>query len=628
MQHQKKYLFLIFLMISSSICGQKIDSLKNLLNSQIEDTNKVITYRMLSGLLNLTDPQEGINYAKAGISLSKKLGFDKGTAGCLLNCSANFISLDQLDSSLVYIQEAIFYAEKVGDPNRLALVYLNRADIFMQKQEFQKSLADCDIALKYADEADNNDRRARILQTIGSVYFYQQNYEKALDYYKKALNFYDELGNKRMSALVYNNCGNIYKQIGQFDKAETNFIDAIKIAEELEDLVNLSMFHYNLSDVYLVSGDLIKAEKSASNAMKYAVDQDIPNQISAAGEALASVYLKQGQYAKAITFGEESLNLAKENDDLNTTVNVSVILSQAYEKNGQLNEALQMLKYNQMVSDSVLRLQFNEDISAMQAKFDVDTKDREIKILEQEGIIREEKLSRQRLLFGLLALMTLIAILGFVFYIYRLRLKKRLEQLEIRSKIAADLHDEVGSSLSSIHLLSAMAAQQETLPANKKLLQMMSTNTKETVEKMSDIVWLIKPQEKEGENLRSRIERFAIELGEATGIKLDMHLDLLEQIHLSQEQRSNLYLVVKEALNNAAKYANPQHIKVEVKEVKNQLKIEISDDGIGFDLNEFTPGNGIKNMEERVNKLDGFFNIYSKPNQGCRIELLIPKRKR
>ncbi|HOY13689.1 MAG TPA: tetratricopeptide repeat protein [Saprospiraceae bacterium] len=628
MQYQKETLIILFWAAFSVLKGQDIDSLKQLLLIQKEDTNKVITYRMLSGLLDLQNPKEAVSYAQAGIALSKKLGFDKGTAGCLLNCASNFNSLELLDSALVYINEAILYAQKVGDPNRLALAFLNRADIYMQKQELQKSLTDCNTALKYADEANNDDRRARILQTIGSVYFYQEQYEKALEYYEKALKFYQTLDNKRMVAIINNNKGNIYKQIGQLEKAEASFFDAINVAEALQDNVNLFMYHFNLTDVYLELGNFGKAETHALKAMQYAVDQDITSQIAAAGEAIARVSLRQGQLQKAISFGENSLKLAKENEDFNTIVNVSDILSEAYEKTGNTVDALQMLKLNKTYNDSILRLQFNEDISAMQAKFDVDTKDREIKILEQEGIIKEEKLSRQRLSFVLLAFLTLAAILAFVFYIYRLRLKKKLEQLELRNKIAADLHDEVGSSLSSIHLLSAMASKQESSPTNKKLLDIMNVNAKETVDKMSDIVWLIKPSEKEGENLRSRIERFAMELSEATGINLTLQLDPLEHTKLNQEQRSNIYLIMKEALNNAAKYANAQNIKVSVTDDNKYLKINILDDGTGFDLGSFVPGNGVKNMENRTKELGGIFQIHTKSNQGCSIEFSIPKNKK
>ena len=141
---------------------------------------------MLTGLLRLQEPSKGIKYGYAGAALGKKLGFDKGTAGCYLNISSCYNSLGKLDSALLVIDTAIIYARLVGEPNRLALAYLNRADLHRQLQNFEQSLIDCDTSMVYADKANNDDRRARVFQTIGSVYFSQKLYNLSEEYNKKA----------------------------------------------------------------------------------------------------------------------------------------------------------------------------------------------------------------------------------------------------------------------------------------------------------------------------------------------------------------------------------------------------------------------------------------------------------
>lgn len=601
--------------------SQMVDSLMAVVSRNVRDTNTVNAYRMLSGILSSVDPVKGIRYGIAGVSLSKSIEWDKGTAGCLLNLSVNYVMKEQLDTALIYVNQAIEYAHKVGDPNRLGLVYLNRGDLYMKKQDFKHALEDCEVALEYAEASNNDDRRARILQTIGSVNFYQQQYPKALDYYTKALVLYEQLGNDRMAAIVYNNNGNIYKRLKDFQKAEQSFLKAILLGQELDDKVNLSMYHGNIADVYLEENQISKAEKAANQALQYARDIDIITQEGISLEIIARVLLKKGEWSNAIEKAEQAKAIAVENEDINTVINATNLLAEAYIQTGQATEAYENLKLAKRLNDSIIHLQFNEDISAMQAKFDVDSKDKEIKILAQEATINDEKLGRQRLWLALLSLLVLTVGVAAFNYINRVKLNKKLQEMELRSKIAADLHDEVGSSLSSIHLLSAMAHNKEKEAGQKKLMESVSTNAKETIEKMSDIVWLIKPVENDGESLKTRMEKYAFDMRDGGTFQLKTDLEVLRRIELSMDQRSNLYLIFKEALNNAAKYSNAKLIEVKAFSENKKLNLSIKDDGDGFEYHSSNEGNGLNNMRKRAEDINAFFDIQSVVGQGTTINL-------
>ena len=169
--------------VSPAAQNINIDSVKNLITTRPDDTLKVIHYRIVTGLLRLNKPAEGIQYGLKGVALGKSLSFDKGTAGCYLNVSACYNNLGILDSVLLYVDSAIVYSHRAGDPNRLALVYLNRADCYMLLQQFDKALRDCDTSMVYAEQVNSDDRRARIFQTIGSIYFFQDIYSRTVDYY-------------------------------------------------------------------------------------------------------------------------------------------------------------------------------------------------------------------------------------------------------------------------------------------------------------------------------------------------------------------------------------------------------------------------------------------------------------
>jgi two-component system sensor histidine kinase UhpB len=206
----------------------------------------------------------------------------------------------------------------------------------------------------------------------------------------------------------------------------------------------------------------------------------------------------------------------------------------------------------------------------------------------------------------------------------RNKLRQRMKELELRNRIAADLHDEVGSSLSSIHMLSQMASQKTNEPGHQDILSRMSVNAKETMDKMGDIVWMIKPGETEAGSLKQRMERFAYEVGTSKNMEIVVQLAELEKVKLSMEQRKNIYLIFKEAVNNAAKYSGTRKIDIDSSIHNKELKLIIKDAGCGFDHHKAKKGNGLGNMMNRAEELGGRLEIGSVPDEGTTITLTMP----
>lgn len=600
-----------------------IDSVKTELAKAKEDTSKVILYRILAGTLRLSNPTEGIQYGKAGVALGKKLGFDKGTAGCYLNITACYSSIGKVDSAIIYIDTAIIYSHKAGDPNRLALAYLNRADFYMQLQNFDQSLKDCDTSLRYAEQANNDDRRARVFQTIGSVYFYQKLYDQSAEYYNRAGILYKKIKNLQMTAIVLNNLSLIYKNTNEYQKAADNLQQAIIIADSLNDLSNLSMYYGTLSDVYFHTNNLPLAEKHANTAMQYA--QQMKNELSIANawEYLGQVYLKQNKTTEAITALNNGYMIFKDlgdNDKINTTTG---LLSDAYAASGNYAKAYAFANLSREANDTLIRQRYDEDLTAMQARFRVDEKDKEILLLNKDKELQEQKLSKQKVLIAGSVVLVALLLIGIALLMSRSRLRQRMKELQLRNEIAADLHDEVGSSLSSIHMLSEMASSNtSTDTSQKEILNKVSGYTKETMEKMGDIVWMIKPASQEG--LKERMHRFLHEMCNSRSINCTLNADVLSQSKLDMHQRKGLYLVFKEAVNNAVKYSEAKNIDVSIKENDHRINMTIKDDGKGFENTSHSKGNGLDNMRNRAKELQGETKVQSAFGQGTTISFTMP----
>ncbi len=212
-----------------------------------------------------------------------------------------------------------------------------------------------------------------------------------------------------------------------------------------------------------------------------------------------------------------------------------------------------------------------------------------------------------------------------VFLYFRLQLQKALAIEKMRTKLATDLHDDIGATLSSIAMYSEAVQKQvnPTLPHLQPVLQKMGDSSRTMVTAMSDIVWAINPANDAGDKLLQRMENYARDLCAMKEIPLSFTAtDKFPAIKLSLEQRRNIYLIFKEALNNALKYAGANHIRIHFTEHGKAWQLEITDDGIGFDTSRLSTGNGLKNMEKRAKEIAGHLHIASKTGKGTSITLL------
>jgi signal transduction histidine kinase len=223
------------------------------------------------------------------------------------------------------------------------------------------------------------------------------------------------------------------------------------------------------------------------------------------------------------------------------------------------------------------------------------------------------------------SLLSVLAVAGIGVVRSRSKLKQQMKELELRNKIAADLHDEVGSSLSSIHMLSQMASQQGGDATHKDILSRMSNNTRETMEKMGDIVWMIKPGEMESGSLKHRMEQFAFEISSSKDISLQLTLDGMEKLRLTMEQRKNIWLIFKEAINNAVKYSGTETLEVTAVLQNKEMMVQVEDHGKGFDSSVVKKGNGLSNMQHRAKELRGKLLIQSNSGTGT---IIRPHRKK
>jgi ligand-binding sensor domain-containing protein/two-component sensor histidine kinase len=207
---------------------------------------------------------------------------------------------------------------------------------------------------------------------------------------------------------------------------------------------------------------------------------------------------------------------------------------------------------------------------------------------------------------------------------YRFRMAQLREIERLRVQIAADLHDDVGARLTKVAMVTEFM-DRETAPTDKSKphVENIAKTTREVIQAMDEIVWTINPKNDTLDNLANYIFQYAQEYFQNTGVRCRMDLPAqLPDCALSTEERHNLFMAVKEALNNVLKHARASEVRISLAVEGNDLKIIVTDNGCGFLMNgSHNGGDGLDNMKERLAHIGGRLDIQSKEKSGTRVEM-------
>lgn len=220
---------------------------------------------------------------------------------------------------------------------------------------------------------------------------------------------------------------------------------------------------------------------------------------------------------------------------------------------------------------------------------------------------------------SIILLLALIA----MFIVYKIRVKQLLKIERLRFNIASDLHDEIGSNLSSICVDGQLLLKSTTLKENERELSNdISKTASQTLEAMRDIVWFINPKNDDGEDIIFKMRETAAKLlagidwsfNTTNGIKIDL---------FSLEQRRNIFLIYKEALTNVFRHSNANQCSIDITVNAGQMDLVVKDNGTGFDFESVKKNTGLISMLNRAEKINGKLKIDSARGKGTTVQLTI-----
>lgn len=604
----KILLFCFLILYSFKACTQNntIDSLRNVLQTQKEDTAKVSTLNALSGKLSFKgDDKNALEYANEALLLAKKLNHKASLAGSY---------------------------------EALSAVYTN-------KEDFPESNKYLYLALKSFEEIGDQERSAHCLVWIGFNFFWQENYDQAFNAYSNALKIYNQIGDDKTIGVAHSFIflAKIYWVQKKYTESLNYNSIGLKISIE-EDYKQLAANAYtcigDILSVQIPTLQFLKDNSTQSTSLNEALNnylealnnfrevQDYGGMADSYQHA-SEVNIRLNRYLEAQKYIDSALRIAKQfyiKDNLGKSYLIQSKLDSA---RGYYKPAYNHYKLYILYRDSILHEENIRKAEDYQLQYEIDKKENQIILLSTQNKLQSALTAKegQRKNFAFIGIGVILLAGWYGFYRFKKRKQLQSKQalMAERLRISRELHDEVGATLSGIAMYSHLAKEQ--IKANQtteieKSLNIMQQSTGAMVNKLNDIVWLINPDQDTLQKLIGRLEEYAIDMAAIKNIKVKITVpDKIAEINLPIDSRRNIYLFCKEAINNAVKYSQATKLELSAIEIKGSMEFAVRDNGRGFDTTMVRRGNGLVNMQKRADAIGAKLILESKENEGASISL-------
>lgn len=536
-------------------------------------------------------------------------------------------------------KENALHAKKINYGFGEAESYSKLSLIYYYSGNFDENLQYSLQAIKLFEKINSKESLAKEYGELG-YRMKERSLKNAIYYMLKGMKISEKNNFHQPLLSIYNNYGILKKRNKEVDSALLYFKKCLALKEGLNDSIGIPYSLNNIAELYTDQKEFAAAKKLFDRALSIRIKLDDKYGIAENYTYLGDLFFAEEKYEEAIYNYTKSLEIS-EIYGFNTLLLQSYkAISECYELSNNAPMALQSFKKHIFYKDSILNLETNSKIAELEVKFD--TNEKEKQLIKKEN---EVKTSRNKLIFvTILALF--IGLLGALIYRQQkfknkqqeqeFQLKNAIAKIETQNKlqkqritISRDLHDNIGAQLTFI--ISSIdnikyAFPIKDLNLNKKL-NTISEFTKSTILELRDTIWAMNSNEITFEDLHSRILNFvekAQQLQENINFKFIVHPNL-EKFKLTSIMGMNLYRTIQEAVNNSIKHASAKNISIEISSDANFIKILISDDGIGFDEDTISKGNGLLNMEKRIAEINGFIQFRKNENGGTQIEIRIKK---
>jgi two-component system, NarL family, sensor kinase len=597
-----------------------IDSLRRLLRNNRQDTSRVIFLTELSRELSNVNTDSALLLARQALALAEHLSDKRGKArshlllGWCNNVRGNY------QAALQHLFAGLPLA---GDSNSIASsIYGVIGNVADNQQQHRKALENYQKALAIDESINNHWGITRNLGLIGFAYTALKDYKRGLQYNFRALDLSRKLHNPNGESVWLGYIGDVHNAIGTYDSAIQYYLQAYSISSSRGNQWKSAEFEHNLGDVYLSVGDYERSHYYLVKGLKRALDISSMDEAKNCYESLARLY---------------EISDLKLPDSAGKT------------RLGVAGMRVQALRYHRSfvhVRDSLFGLERQRETMTLEMQ---QKETAAIALQEKRELVAGQKLfkerERQKLLRTILGSGLALTLLSAVFVIsyYRRRqqsekliaterINRLLKEQELisvnsmleaqegeRRRIAADLHDRLGSMLSTVKIYFGVVEEQmEPWKASNKDHYAMATKLlDEACEEVRRISHDLVSGELVKFGLGSALRQLATSITESGRLRIAV-LEFGMQERLESSTEVNIYRIIQELINNMLRHSRATEASIQLNRVGSNLNIVVEDNGGGFDLAPARAkgGMGLRNIETRLNKISGRLHIDAVKGRG------------
>ena len=558
---------------------------------------------------------EAIDHYEKALALSLSRNDQQHVAKCYNSLGLVYVVKGSYKEALESYLNSLRIHEQLEDKGGLLKNYINLGNFFAMQQDFDKSVKYYENALALVEEGQDPKNEALLNLNLGSLYTDPRNpngdLTKALAFYEKAKLSMLQLQDSISLAGIFNNIGVLKEQQNKLQEAYENYLQALEIRRQLGDIPGLAQSYNNLGNIERHRNKHEKAIDYYHLSMEQSRKIKALNQVQHALHNLSGTHFEMGNYQKAYEY---------------------------------------RVRYD-LLKDSIFNEEKSQQLAELETRYETEKKDQQLLI--KEASIKQKTAERNTFMITLLITVILSAIV-IVFYHQRQRamsqlalkneelhsrqVSEMLKEQEIKSihamlegqdkerkRIAEDLHDRLGSTLSAVKLhLNALDGVSSTgmpLPLYQNLNGLLDKAVDEVRDIAHNMVSGVLT--KFGLEAALRDLKETIEASRQVKVEL-MVLNLNERLEGAVE--INLYRIIQELVSNILKHAKASEITIQLNKVNNELLLMVEDNGRGFDPSVASQqkGMGLRNIESRVSTLGGRLSIDSGRGRGTTTTIEIP----
>lgn len=580
---------------------------------------------------------------------------------CIQYVATDAEKVKQIASEIIQSSELINYKDGLADGYTVMGIYYNH------KGDFRKCIEMHQQALDIANQLKDDIRITRSYNELGLVYSNLGNYSKALEYYLVVLKKGEARHDTDLCVIAYDNIGIVYLSLNDYSQSLSYLKKELALIQNSNDVsgiagcyINMGLaysglknntaaleYYFNGLELCKQSGNKYYEANDYSNIGAVYVDKEafdtalvyfdksikLFNEVGAESayigtmQSSAEAWFGKKEYQQSLNCLNKVVDKAKSMGALEQLTCIYQTYSKTYEA---LNDFKNAFKYHvlyKQTNDSLINTDKLNNINQLQLQYELNKQQLEDSIkMEQANYNSQLKVQKQKsyAVAGIL-IVAALSVIGLIYFRNRKKLEQQRALMEERSRISRELHDDVGSTLSSIRMMSEIAKIKLGNQSSdaKQTLERISDNTHEMQDKMGDLVWALSSYNEGMDKVIVRIRKYAGEITDAKNVELIFENDDFSKSILPVIVRQNVYLIAKEAINNAMKYSLCSTLKIKIKTEDRKLVVTVEDNGKGFDNSIEQEGNGMRTMKKRADEIKGELKIISEIGRGTKVSLIL-----